>query len=182
MQPRKKPWKNLILILFLLFLVWIVLQFLAPLALTRGSVSDLSGVVGFSDNEQVIQNMSFPWNVLYTSGDRLCHQQASRSLFINENEMPFCTRCTAIWLGLAAGLGLMVFYTIELNEKFLFVILFSLFPIGIDGVGQLLGFWESTNSIRFCTGLLAGIVCGIAMGIIVDEIKTMYLMRNTKSN
>jgi len=84
--------------------------------------------------------------------------------------MPFCTRCTAIWLGLAIGLGVMVFFTIRLDEKFLFIILLSLAPIGIDGVGQLLGLWESTNLIRFLTGLLAGGVCGVAIGVIIDEV------------
>jgi uncharacterized membrane protein len=175
MKPRKNRFKSLVFVFFLFFLVWVLLQFLAPFALPTASVSDLSGVVGFSDNENVIQNMSFPWNVVYTIGDRLCHQQAARSLFLNGNEMPFCARCTAIWLGIALGLGFMVLYIIELNERFLFVILFSLIPIGIDGVGQLFGFWESTNLIRFLTGLLAGGVCGVAIGVIFDEIKTIHI-------
>jgi uncharacterized membrane protein len=135
--------------------------------------------VGFSDNDQVIGNMSFPWNVVYTSGDRLCHQQATRSLFLNGNEMPFCTRCTAIWLGLVVGLGFMVLYTIDLNENFLIVILISLVPIGIDGIGQLFGFWESTNIIRFLTGLLAGGICGMAIGVIIDEIKTIHIHKDS---
>ena len=170
MELRKHRIKNLIFVFFLLFSIWVILQFLAPFALPAGSVPNLSGRVGFSDNDQVIQNMSFPWNVVYSAGDRLCHQQASRSLFFNGNQMPFCTRCTAIWLGLAIGLGVMVFFTIRLDEKFLFIILLSLAPIGIDGVGQLLGLWESTNLIRFLTGLLAGGVCGVAIGVIIDEV------------
>jgi uncharacterized membrane protein len=175
MKPRKNRLKNIIFLFFLLFSVWVLLQFLAPLALPTGSVSDLSGVVAFSDNDQVIGNMSFPWNVVYTSGDRLCHQQASRSLFLNGNEMPFCARCTAIWLGLAIGLGFMVLYTIDLNEKFLVAIILSLIPIGVDGIGQLFGYWESTNLIRILTGLPAGIICGIAIGIIFDELRTMQV-------
>ncbi|MBE3120911.1 MAG: DUF2085 domain-containing protein [Thermoplasmata archaeon] len=180
MKPRKNRLKSLIFVFFLLFSVWVLLQFLAPLVLPPGSVSDLSGVVGFSDNDQVIGNMSFPWNVVYTSGDRLCHQQASRSLFLNGNEMPFCTRCTAIWLGIVLGLGFMVFFTIELNEKFVAIILLGLIPIGIDGVGQLLDFWESTNLLRFITGLLAGGVCGVAIGVIIDEIKTIRIDKASK--
>lgn len=180
MERRKQRLKNLVFVIFLFFFVWILLQFLAPLSLPTGSITDLSGVVGSSDNQNIIWNMSYPWNVVYASGDRLCHQQADRSLFLNENEMPFCTRCTAIWLGLVVGLGFMVLYTIELNEKFLFVILFSLVPIGIDGIGQLFGFWESTNIIRFFTGILAGGVCGIAIGIIIDEIKTITISKDNK--
>ncbi len=173
MIPRKHRLKSLIFVFFLLSFIWVLLQFLAPLVLPTDSVADLSGVVGFSDNEDVLRNMSFPWNVVYSSGDRLCHQIADRSLFLNGNEMPFCTRCTAIWLGIALGLGFMVFYMMELNEKFLVMILLGLVPIGIDGVGQLLGFWESTNLVRFITGLLAGWVCGVAIGVIIDEIKVL---------
>jgi uncharacterized membrane protein len=161
-------------------LIWALLQFLAPLALPTGSVSDLSGVVAFSDNDHVIENMSFPWNVIYKSGDRLCHQKADRSFFLNGNEMPFCSRCTAIWIGLAIGLGFMVFYTMELNENFLVAVILSLIPIGIDGIGQLFGFWESTNLVRVLTGLPAGIICGIAIGIIIDELCTLQFFRHLK--
>jgi uncharacterized membrane protein len=180
MKPRKNRLKNIIFLFFLLFFVWVLLQFLAPLALPTGSVSNLSGVVGFSDNDQVIGNMSFPWNVVYTTGDRLCHQKADRSLFLNGNEMPFCTRCTAIWFGIVLGLGFMVLYTIELNEKFLVAIILGLIPIGVDGIGQLFGFWESTNFIRFITGLLAGMVCGVAIGVIIDEVKTIRVSKDRK--
>lgn len=178
MKQRKNRLKSLIFVFFLVFSVWVILQFLAPLVLPTGSVSDLSGVVGFSDNDQVIGNMSFPCNVIYTSGDRLCHQQADRSLFLNGNELPFCARCTAIWLGLAIGLGFMVLYTIELQETLLVAILLSLLPIGVDGLGQLFGFWESTNLIRVLTGLPAGVICGVAVGIIFDELRTMHFFRH----
>jgi uncharacterized membrane protein len=180
MKLREDHFKNLIFVFFLLFFIWILLQFLAPFALPTGSVRDLSGVVGFSDNEHIIRNMSFPWSAVYASGDRLCHQQEARSLFFNGNEMPFCTRCTAIWLGLAIGLGFMVLYIINLDERFLILILVSLVPIGIDGVGQLFGFWESTNVIRFITGLLAGGTTGMAVGVILDELKTVRIRKNSK--
>jgi len=175
MQKRKHPFKSIVLLFFVFFFLWVLLQFLAPISLPSGSVTDLSGVVGFSDNEQTIQNMSFPWNVVYFSGDRICHQRADRSLFLNDNQLPFCARCTAIWLGLAIGLAFMVVYTIALKETFLIVIVVALLPIGIDGVGQLAGFWESTNLIRIFTGLPAGIICGIAIGIIIDELRTLPL-------
>ncbi len=180
MQRRAKYFRSVIFIFFVLFSLWILLQFLAPLALPKGSVSDLSGLVAISDNEDTINDMGFPWNFVYSTGDRLCHQKAERSFFINDNQMPFCSRCTAIWLGIAIGLGFMVFYTIQLNEKFLFAIIISLVPIGVDGIGQLFGFWESTNVVRVITGLLVGSACGVAMGVIVDEIKTIHLFKKIK--
>jgi len=138
--------------------------------LQPGSVNDLSGYTAVADNEKLISEMPTPWNIVYGCGDRLCHQKADRSFFINENQMPFCSRCTAIWLGLTMGLGLMVFYKIELDERFLILIAIGIVPIGVDGVGQLLNLWESTNIVRLITGLLAGFVCGIAIALIVDEI------------
>lgn len=177
MQRRVKCFRNLIFVLFILFSLWIVLQFLAPLVLPENGIDDLSGLVVVSDNENVIDDVGFPWNFVYSVGDRLCHQKSERSFFINNNQMPFCSRCTAIWLGIAIGLGFMVFYRIQLNEKFLFLIIIGIVPIGIDGVGQLIGFWESTNLIRVITGLLVGIVCGAAIGVIVDEVKTIHIFK-----
>ncbi len=175
-KRRENKYSKISLVLFLFFACWVFLQVAAPFALPTGSVQDLSGVVAYSDNDQIISTMNFPWNVIYTAGDRLCHQQAERTFFLNGNEMPFCARCTAIWLGLAIGLGIMTLYIMQLNEKFLFVLIIGIAPMGIDGVGQLLGFWESTNIIRFISGFLSGFVCGIAIGVIIDEILPKHLL------
>jgi len=180
MEKREKSSRLIVLLFFLPFLIWILLQFLAPLAVPHSHVDDLSGFVGVSDNEKLLDEMPSPWNSIYGCGDRLCHQKTERSLFINGNQMPFCTRCTAIWLGLAIGLGFMVFYKIELNEKFLFLIIIGLVPIGIDGLGQFIGFWESNNIIRIITGLLVGFVCGVAIGLIIDEIRELTQKRKEK--
>jgi uncharacterized membrane protein len=173
MEKRKHPLKSIVFLIFLLFFFWVLLQFLAPVMLPSDSVPDLSGIVGVSDNDDVLKDMAFPWNVIYSFGDRLCHQKEERSLVLNGNQMPFCTRCTAIWIGLAIGLGFMVFYTIELNERFFVLILLSLVPLGIDGIGQLIGFWESTNLLRFLTGLPAGLLCGVAIALISDELRSL---------
>ncbi len=169
-MERRERSSRLIILFFIPFLIWILLQFIAPLALPNAIIDDLSGNVGVADNKNLINKIPSPWNAVYGCGDRLCHQQAERSFFINGNQMSFCSRCTAIWLGFAVGLGFMVFYKIKLNEKFLFLIIIGIAPIGVDGIGQLLNFWESTNIIRLISGLLAGIVCGIAIALIIDEV------------
>lgn len=173
MERREGFSRIIIFIFFIPFFIWILLQFIAPLALPYGSTNDLSGYIGVADNEITIDKMPSPWNAIYGCGDRLCHQKSERSFVLNGNQMPFCVRCTAIWLGLAIGLGIMVFFTIKLDQKFLFLIIIGLVPIGIDGVGQLLKLWESNNFTRLITGLLIGIVCGISIGIIIDELKEM---------
>ena len=181
MEKREKRSSIIIFIFFLPFLMWALLQFITPLAAPAGSITDLSGLTGVSDNQNIIDEIPAPWNSIYNCGDRLCHQKADRSFFINGNQMPFCSRCTAIWVGLAIGLGFLIFYKIPLNTKFLFVILIGLIPIGVDGIGQLLHLWESTNIIRVITGLLIGIVCGIAIGIIIDEIRTIPSFNKNKN-
>jgi uncharacterized membrane protein len=178
MEKREKV-SRILLVLFSLFFIWSLLQFLAPILLPNSSLEDLSGSTGVLDNKAAINDLSFPWKFIYTTGDRLCHQKTDRSFQINNNQMPFCSRCTAIWTGMTIGIGLMIFYKIPLNNKFLIAIILSIVPIGIDGFGQLFGFWESTNIIRIVTGLLIGIICGIAIGLIVDETKDLKLKRKT---
>ena len=173
-RGRSSKW---IILFFVPFLIWILLQFIAPLTLTTSSIDDLSGFVGVSDNKKMINDIPAPWDLLYGAGDRLCHQKEERSFFINGNQMPFCSRCTAIWLGLAIGLCFMVFYKIELNEKFLLLIIIGIVPIGIDGIGQLLNFWESNNIIRLITGLLAGIIVGLAIALIIDEFRSLGIIK-----
>ena len=183
MGRRGKYSRRIIIIVFIPFIVWSLLQFIAPLALPASSVDDLSGLTGVSDNQEVIDDMGQPGGSIYHAGDRLCHQKAERSFFINGNQMPFCSRCTAIWLGLAIGIGFMIFYMIKLDEKFIFILIAGIVPIGIDGVGQHIGYWESTNLIRVITGLTVGIICGVAIGIIIEEIRDMlHSIKKTKSS
>lgn len=173
MEKRERLSKILI-VFFLVFFLWALIQFLSPLALSEDSVKDLSGSAAISDNALVIDEMGFPMNLVYSCGDILCHQKAERAFFINGNQMPFCVRCTGIWVGLAIGLGFMIFYTTELNERIFFLILITIIPLGVDGVGQLIGLWDSINLIRLFTGLLAGFGCGIAIGLIVDEFREIF--------
>ncbi len=179
-MEKRGRFSKTIIAFFVLFLLWTALQFLAPMFLPQDSVEDLTGITVVIDNEGAINEMPFPWNVIYSTGDSLCHQKADRCLFINGNQMPFCSRCTAIWLGLAVGLGFMIVYKIQLDRKFIFLIIMGLVPVGIDGLGQLFGFWESTNVIRMVTGLLTGIVCGVAIGLIIDEIREIRQAKNIK--
>jgi uncharacterized membrane protein len=169
-KKRGNSHERIIIIFFIIFFIWIFLQFLSPFILPTGIASNLSGQTGISDNKQIISKMPFPIGSVYGCGDRLCHQLQERSIILNENQMPFCSRCTAIWLGIAIGLGLIILYKIELDEKFIFIMLIGIIPIAIDGIGQILGFWTSNNIIRLITGSLIGVICGLSIGIIIEEI------------
>jgi uncharacterized membrane protein len=170
MKKKEKNSKIIKSIFFSIFLIWILLQILSPALYQSNTIDNLSGITGIKDNELTTDYFPFPINVVYSAGDYLCHQKSERSIYINENQMPFCSRCTAIWFGIVIGIGIMIFYSIELNNKFLIAVFLGILPLGIDGVGQLIGLWESTNIIRLLTGSITGIVCGLAIGIIIDEI------------
>jgi uncharacterized membrane protein len=171
MMVKREKVSKFLSLLFVLFFLFVLLQLIAPVLFPTGSYSDLSGSVAIQDNEQETSSMPFPFNLVYSCGDRLCHQKADRSFFINGNQMAFCSRCTAIWMGLVFGLGLLLFYKIPLDGKFFALLFISFIPIGIDGVGQLINLWESTTLSRLFTGLFVGITTGMAIGVIVDELK-----------
>lgn len=178
MMEKRVKTSKVTSLFFIVFFIFTLIQFISPILLDTNHTGDLSGLTAVSDNEELIETLPFPINAVYSFGDRLCHQKSERSFIFNQNQMPFCSRCTAIWLGMTIGLAFMIFYHILLNDKILILIILSLVPIGIDGVGQLVGFWESTNITRVITGLLVGIACGIAIGIIVDEFMA-FLKRKT---
>ena len=81
--------------------------------------------------------------------------------------MAYCSRCTGIFFGLMIGAGIAVFRYI--NFKWQYVVI-GLLPIGVDGIGQFFGFWESINPVRLITGMLAGVLTGLAVGVILQEL------------
>ena len=91
---------------------------------------------------------------------------AKTNYVIKENKIgykfPVCSRDIGIYFSML--LGAIVFGIINrknLNTTkippIIFLIL-AMVPIGIDGLGQLIGLWESSNFIRLLTGFIIGIV------------------------
>jgi uncharacterized membrane protein len=182
MEKRERRSKIIILLFFIPIFIWLILQFISPIVIPQGTITDLSGSTLISENKKPIDQLGFPWGNIYQCGDIFCHQKAERSFFINDNQMPFCARCTAIWLGITIGLGFLIFFKIPLDKKFLYLILIGVIPIGIDGVGQFFQLWESNNIIRLITGLLIGIICGIAIGLIIEELREIIKLKKSKYN
>ena len=170
-MERRVNVSRIIILLFLMLLLWVILQFLAPFMFPSNTIQNLSGLPGVEDNTVLTRNMSFPWNIVYSIGDRLCHQRSDRSFFLNGNQMSFCARCTGIWFGLTIGLGVSIGYTFRLSEKLILQIILGILPLSADGIFQLFGLWESNNILRITTGLLAGFTTGIAIGVIIDELR-----------
>jgi len=89
---------------------------------------------------------------------RICHQLPQRSFIINHRQLPLCARCSGFFLGLYPGL---LFVTLSKRWRInsavrpLHVIMLII-PLMVDGFSQTVGLRESTNDIRFLTGLLCG--------------------------
>lgn len=153
-------------IIFLIAAIWASGMVLAPLTLPSDSVNDLTGSVGAQDYEEITDDMNPYAKFYYEAGDFNCHTIKERSFFINGNQMPFCVRDVAIFLGLAFGLGLVLFKRIPLKMWWL---IGGLIPIGVDGTVQLMTPYESNNVFRLITGLLAGLVTSLALGYVIYD-------------
>lgn len=145
---------------FIASVAWTALVITAPLMVPSGTLEDLSGVVGGHENEGQFDQLSPLPHVIYWLGDAECHQIADRSLFLNDNQMPFCVRDLGIFVGMALGFGLVTFYRYKINPIFVLV---GLVPIGIDGGLQALTSYESNNSLRMVTGFVAGFVLSLML-------------------
>ena len=75
--------------------------------------------------------------------------------------MPICSRCTAIYAGLA--LSLLAFWLLPRMTEHAarMTLLIAVLPLAVDGLTQLVRLRESTNALRSATGLLAGIAFGV---------------------
>jgi len=149
---RKKLDRNIALA-FIIFAIWLILVLISPYLVEPGKLPDLSGRVFFTDNAEKIEGINpIAW-IIYTAGDFNCHQQSDRSYFLNDNQMPFCARDVGIFFGLSGGA--LIALIIAFRMRWIWMVM-GLVPMGVDGLVQALTGYDSTNSVRFLTGLLAG--------------------------
>jgi uncharacterized membrane protein len=159
---------RVVLALLILSAVWLALVVLSPLLVPSNTLKDLSGVVGGHENERQFKNLSPLPHAAYWLGDAECHQLASRSLFLNGNQMPFCARDVGLFLGLVVGLFTATFVRWKIPPL---LVLMGLVPIAIDGGLQLVTSHESTNPLRLATGLVAGFVLAMLFAHFLFVIK-----------
>lgn len=103
-----------------------------------------------------------------------CHQKASRSIFICNNQCGWCARCMFIWFGIFIT-SYISLYKIKSNKftgiSFRNAVLLSI-PLVLDGSIQYIAmiislltatdpFYESNNTLRAFTGSLFGIGIGL---------------------
>ena len=105
---------------------------------------------------------SMQWRLLFRV---MCHGRVERSLELFGVPMPLCARCVGIYLGLLGGLlvALAAFRLIRLlRERVMRRVAFAaIVPLAVDGLTQLTGLRESTNTLRIATGIAAGLAFGL---------------------
>ncbi len=92
---------------------------------------------------------------IYSFLSPICHQYPTRSLWVLNRPFALCSRCFSGYLGLGIGF-LAVRSQFKYFKRFIFGI-GLLIPGVLDGLIQLWSNYESTNIIRFFTGLGGGL-------------------------
>lgn len=106
----------------------------------------------------IAHGASMQWRLLFRL---LCHGKPERCLELFGIAMPICARCTGIYLGMLAGLAAFVVLPLlreRVMRRFAYA---AVVPLAVDGLTQLTGLRESTNTLRMLTGALAGLAFGL---------------------
>ncbi len=186
------------MIILVLDLLFVVSLFIAPMTLPEGTVTGLHGNANWIDYSDKWDDMGLFHRIIYTFGDFNCHQREERTIMVNGNQMPLCSRDVSIFVGILIGsmLLLRAMVSDSIPRTFLgflpgncfrgvvgrkpglfmfLMIILLLLPTAMDGGIQLLFSYESTNPRRVITG----ITTGIAVGLIFSSIlMTMFSRRD----
>lgn len=106
----------------------------------------------------IARGASMEWRTLFRV---MCHGRIERSLALFDVPMPICARCTGIYVGLLAGLAFFAVLPAIREEVMRRISFAAVTPLAIDGLTQLAGFRESTNTLRVITGVVAGLAFGL---------------------
>jgi len=161
------PKFNGLFLIFILFTLLTVLILISPLLVPKDTLNDLSGRVGFIDNSDQYDDLSIIPRAIYLFGDIECHQIASRSYFLNENQLPICSRDVGILLGISIGASVVAYRRTVITP---FLLILGLIPVGLDGGFQSLTSYESTNTVRLITGAIAGVTISLLFSWVYHEV------------
>ena len=147
---------------------WLVLVVISPYMVPSGTLTDLSGRVGYVDNAEAFSELDPLPRIVYRIGDSQCHQIVERSYFLNGNQMPFCARDLGLFIGLASASLFALFVRLTINPLLLLI---GLAPIGIDGGLQMITSYESVNALRLATGIVAGAALALLLAVFLLAFK-----------
>lgn len=101
----------------------------------------------------------------------ICHRLPERTFKIRNHYFPVCSRCTGIYIGAFSYYIFVYFVYVQYNITVILAAVLMIIPTFSDGLTQFFGFRESNNTLRFFTGLIAG----IGLGILVKSIKWILI-------
>ena len=101
---------------------------------------------------------------------QICHQIVERSFHLNGTQLALCHRCVGIWFALPVAIGL--FGVLRRWDHLVAprpgtVLALSLVPLGVDWMGDALGFWTNTMLSRLLTGAVFGLTAGYVLARVV---------------
>jgi uncharacterized membrane protein len=117
----------------------------------------------------VVYSFAMPGDLRFkldAMGFGVCHQIDSHSYTIGGHQLPLCARCSGMYLGALASVGLLAALrrrSSRLPGTPMFALLGVFFGVMVlDGINSTMqtfgvGIWTSTNLLRLLTGALAGI-------------------------
>lgn len=120
-------------------------------------------------------------NLEETSGDSnknllkvfICHKLPERTFKIKNHYFPVCSRCTGIYIGAFSYFIFVYFVYVQYNIAMILSAILMVLPTFSDGITQFFGFRESNNTLRFFTGLIAG----VGLGILVKALKWFLILK-----
>jgi uncharacterized membrane protein len=129
----------------------IVLAFVAAIPTLILSAASLCSLA-------IASGASMRWRLAFRL---MCHGMPHRCLDLFGVPMPICARCTGIYAGMLAGVAMFWLVPLLRERVMRRVALTAIMPLAIDGLTQLAGFRESTNTLRLVTGSIAGLAFGL---------------------
>lgn len=147
------------------FSIWLAVIILAPFTIPPGTANNLSGNTMQIKNWNSIDKMNPFAASIYLFGGMFCTEISDHSYYLNGNQMPFCARCTGIFIGLIVGMLIAVIFNPKVS---IFLIGLAIVPILIDGGLQLITTYQSTNPLRIATGLLAGVAVSLYLSNVAN--------------
>lgn len=91
----------------------------------------------------------------------ICHRRPERSFKIKDYYFPVCARCTGIYTGIFSSFIFIYFVNVQYDIILIFAAILMVLPTFLDGITQFFSLRESNNTLRFVTGLIAGIGIGV---------------------
>jgi uncharacterized membrane protein len=109
----------------------------------------------------LLKNAGHPFfRRVYACFAPVCHQNPARSFLIGGSPLAVCARCFGIYAGFLAGMiaypFLRGFDSIRPPGAVILIVL--TFPLGIDGLANFLGVWNTPDALRFVIGAAWGSV------------------------